>query len=64
MLLRQIEETEKAISFPEEEIENRRENCVQKEMRWKKTGLQNIHLIVLIGKSVKMSTKNKRYRTD
>ena len=30
------------------------------EMRWKKTGLQNIHLIVLIGKSVKMSTKNKK----
>ena len=32
---------------------------MQKEMRWKKTGLQNIHLIVLIGKSVKMSTKTK-----
>ena len=32
---------------------------MKKEMRWKKTGLQNIHLIVLIGKSVKMSTKTK-----
>lgn len=60
MLLRQIEETEKAISFPEEEIEKQAGELRAKEMRWKKTGLQNIHLIVLIGKSVKMSTKNKK----
>lgn len=60
MLLRQIEETEKAISFPEEEIEKQAGELREKEMRWKKTGLQNIHLIVLIGKSVKMSTKNKK----
>lgn len=50
----------KQYRFRKKRSKNRRENCVQKEMRWKKTGLQNIHLIVLIGKSVKMSAKNKK----
>lgn len=50
----------KQYRFRKKRSKSRRENCVQKEMRWKKTGLQNIHLIVLIGKSVKMSTKNKK----
>lgn len=54
----------KQYRFRKKRSKNRRENCVQKEMRWKKTGLQNIHLIVLIGKSVKMSAKTKRDRTD